>query len=284
MDLEREIDQLIERTIAEDVRSGDITSQACLPDSRNTTGAFILKQSGTIAGLPLLPRLFQAIDPRIEVTLETEEGSYQKPGTLLAKVSGPACSVFAGERIALNLIQHSCGVATITAEYVKKMAGLKCDILDTRKTLPGLRALEKYAVAVGGGKNHRNGLDDCFLIKSSHLAFLTGGERHPIAEAMERIKALETKLPIEIQIDNPAFIDEALKYEFRTIMLRNLTIDEIEQTVAAVRKINKKVYLAFSGNVTLDTVRALAESGINGISVAALTHSVPGIEIGIRLK
>lgn len=284
MDLEQEIDHLIERAIAEDVGSGDVTSNACLPDSRQTTGVFLLKQTATIAGLLLLPRIFHAIDERVSVSLDIEEGSTQKAGTPIAKISGPARSIFAGERIALNLIQHASGVATITAEYVKKLSGLKCDILDTRKTLPGLRALEKYAVAVGGGKNHRNGLDECFLIKSSHLAFLSGACRHPIAEAVERIKAQDLKLPIEIQIDSLDFFEEALKYDFRTIMLRGLTNEELAQCVLTARKTSKRVYLAFTGNVHIDSLRTLAMSGINGISVAALTHSVPGVDIGMRIK
>lgn len=284
MDLEKEIDHLIERAIAEDIRSGDITTIACLSDSRQTTGAFLLKQSATISGLPLLPRLFHALDPRLEVSLAVEEGSAQKAGTILAKISGSVRSILAGERIALNLLQHSCGVSTVTAEFVKKLVGLKCDILDTRKTLPGLRALEKYAVAVGGGKNHRNGLDDCFLIKSSHLAFLGSSDRHPIAEAIERIKASDSKLPIEIQIDNPLHLEEALKYDIRAIILRGMSLAEVEQCQQLIRNTNKRIYIAFAGNVTLDSVRMLAESGVNGISVAALTHSVPGIDIGMRLK
>lgn len=284
MDLEKEIDQLIERAIEEDVRAGDLTSLACLPDTRQATGIFLLKQSATIAGLPLIPRLFNKLDPTLDVTLLAEEGSTQKAGTILAKISGSARSIFAGERIALNLLQHASGVATVTAEYVRRLADLRCDILDTRKTLPGLRALEKYAVAVGGGKNHRNGLDDYFLIKSSHLAFLAGGDRHPIAQAYERIKRHNEALPIEIQIDNPLFIEEALKYDFRAIILRGMSLSELEETITTIRKGNKKVYLAFSGGVTLDTIRPIAECGINGISVAALTHSVPGIDIGMRLK
>lgn len=284
MDLEKEINDLIARAVAEDICSGDITSMACLSDNRHTTGTFLLKQSATLAGLPLLPRLFHSIDPRLEVALAVEEGSSHKAGTIVAKVSGPVRSIMAGERIALNLLQHSSGVATVTAEYVKKIAGIKCDILDTRKTLPGLRALEKYAVAVGGGKNHRNGLDDYFLIKSSHLAFLGTSDRHPIAEAVERVKALDAKLPVEIQIDNPNHIDEALKYDFRAIILRNMTLNEIEHSLNAIRRTNKRIYVAFSGNVSLDTVRTLAESGINGISVAGLTYSVPDIDIGMRLK
>jgi nicotinate-nucleotide pyrophosphorylase (carboxylating) len=284
MDLEKEIDQLIQKAIAEDVCSGDITSLACLTDTRQITGAFVLKESATIAGLPLLPRLFKTLDPHLEVNLMVEEGSYQKAGTIIAKVYGSIRSILAGERIALNLLQHASGVATVTAEYVKKLTGLKCDILDTRKTLPGLRALEKYAVAVGGGKNHRNGLDDCYLIKSSHLAFMNASDKHPIAEAFERIKMHDVKLPVEIQIDTPLHMEEVLKHDFRAIMLRNMSLEEVSQCLNACRQANKRVYIAFSGNVSLDTIRTLGESGINGISVAALTHSVPGIDMGMRLK
>lgn len=284
MDLEKEIDQLIERAIEEDIRSGDLTSTACLSDTRQATGVFLLKQSATIAGLPLLPRLFNKLDPNLEITLFADEGSIQKAGTVLAKISGSARSIFAGERIALNLLQHASGVATVTTEYVKRLVGLRCDILDTRKTLPGLRALEKYAVAAGGGKNHRNGLDDCYLIKSSHLAFLAGGDGHAIDQAYEKIKKHGSPLPVEIQIDNPLFIEDALKYDFRAIILRGMSLSEIEEAVSTIRSVNKKVYLAYSGSVTLDTIRPIAECGINGISVSALTHSVPGIDIGMRLK
>jgi nicotinate-nucleotide pyrophosphorylase (carboxylating) len=284
MDLEQELEQLIHRAIAEDVGSGDITSLACLPDTRQTTGIFLLKQSGIIAGLPLIPLLYQIIDPRIQVSLLVQEGSYQKAGSSIAKVTGPACAVLSGERIALNLMQHASGVATITADYVKRVAGLKCDILDTRKTLPGLRALEKYAVAVGGGKNHRDGLDNFFFIKSSHLAFLAGSNMHPIAEAVEKIKSKNIDLPIEIQIENSEDIKEVLRYDFRAIMLRNMSLDDIEKSVSAIRKVNKKIYLAFSGNIAIETIRAIAETGVNGISVSALTHSVPNIDIGMRLK
>lgn len=284
MDLEKEIEHLICRAIAEDVGSGDITSRACLPESRQTTGTFILKQSGVIAGQPLLQLLFNKIDPQIEVTLLAEEGSYQKIGTPIAKVSGPVLGILAGERIALNILQHASGVATTTAAYVKKINGLKCDILDTRKTLPGLRALEKYAVAIGGGKNHRNGLDDCFLIKSSHLAFMVESDRHPISEAIEKVKAYAKGTPIEIQIDDISHIEEVMKHEVRAILLRNLSIDELNNCIASIRKTNKKVYLAFSGDVVLETVRDFAETGVNGISVGALTHSVQDLDIGMRLK
>ncbi len=284
MDLEKELAQLIERAIHEDVRTGDITSLALLSDMRHASGVFVLKQCGIIAALPLLPIIFRRLHPAIDIELLVPEGSFQKTGTPIATVSGPAQAIITAERVALNLLQHASGVATITAEYVKKVAHLKCDILDTRKTLPGLRPLEKYAVAVGGGKNHRHGLDDCFLIKSSHLAFLAGSGLHPIAEAIEKIKNYNPKMPIEIQIDNPKNIEEVLKHDFRAIMLRNMTLDDLSHSVALIRSVNKRVYLAFSGNVCLETVRSLAETGVNGISVTALTDSVPGIDISLRLK
>ncbi len=283
MDIEKEIDLLIKRAIAEDVDHGDITTKACLHTSTEIQGSFQLKQSGVVAGLPLLPRIFQLLDPTIEVNPLVQEGSFQKAGTHIASITGSSSAILTGELVALNILQHASGVATITQEYVSRIAGLKCDIIDTRRTLPGLRALEKYAVAVGGGKSHRYNLADYFVIKSSHLAFLLVGPNHPIDEAVARVKAYNPQLPIEIQIDNAEYIETILKHDFRAIMLRNMTIDELAQCVATIRSVNKKIYLAFSGSVTLETIRALAETGINGVSVSALTHSIADIEMGLRL-
>jgi nicotinate-nucleotide pyrophosphorylase (carboxylating) len=288
MDLEQEIRHLIRHALDEDLGHGDITSMACLPETATASGIFMLKESGVIAGLPTLPILFGLIDPELEISYLAQEGSFQKVGSHIAKVTGSLRSILAGERVALNLLQHASGVATITSEYVKRTAGLKCDILDTRKTIPGLRSLEKYAVAVGGGKNHRSNLSDCFLIKSSHLAYLTPGERHPITEAIEKIKEFRTSphanMPIEIQIDTLSHLEEALKHDFRAILLRNMSIDELELAIAMIHKTNKKAYIAYSGGVNLETVRSIAETGVSGISVSSITHSVPGIDIGLRLK
>lgn len=284
MDLEKEIEQLIDRCISEDIRTGDITSLACLSECRYTTGMLFLKQSGIVAGLPLLELLFRKLDPQTEVALMVPEGSLQKAGTQIAKVSGPAPAILSGERIALNLLQHASGVATITHAYVKKVSGLKCDILDSRRTIPGLRALQKYAVAAGGGKNHRSALDDCFVIKSAHLAFLPDQEQCPVARAIDKAKKYSHETPIEVQIDNIKDIEEVLNHDIRAIIFRNMSIEELSESVSLIRKSPKKIYLAFSGDVVLDTVRDFAETGINGICVSALTHSVQDIDIRMSLK
>lgn len=284
LDLESEIEHLIRRAIDEDVGTGDITSMACLPDSRETTSIFVMKQSGVIAGLPLLPLIYKEINPDIEITFLAQEGSYQKVGSQVAKVTGSVRGILTGERVALNMLQHASGVATITAEFVRKVANLRCDILDTRMTLPGLRPLEKYAVAIGGGKNHRNSLDDCGLIKASHLAYISAEEGHPISVAIQKIREINPTIPIEIQIDSLHNIEEVLKHDFRAILLRNMSAEELYHAIQTIRQVNNKVYLAYTGVVSLETIRPIAETGINGISVCALTHSVQGIDIGLRLK
>ena len=198
MDFEEHIDRLLDTMIVEDIGSGDITTNACIPEDTTTSGKFVLKQSGVIAGFPYLEAFFKKIDERVEVIPYVEEGSRQKAGTVIGKVSGPARAILSGERVALNLLQHTCGVATITYEYVKKVAGFGCQILDTRKTLPGLRALEKYAVQTAGGVNHRFGLYDRFIIKNNHLAFFGGKTRRSIIDAYEKVKSFRSDLIIEI--------------------------------------------------------------------------------------
>lgn len=284
LDLQTEIEQLVQRALEEDIRTGDVTSLACIDDARETSAVILMKQSGIIAGLPLLPMIFKGIHPAVEITYLTDEGSFQKVGSQVAKVTGPVRAIITGERVALNFLQHTSGVATITSEYVKRVAHMRCDILDTRKTLPGLRALEKYAVAVGGGKNHRNGLNDCALIKSSHLSYIEAKEDNPIETAVEKIKEKYPDLPIEIQIDAINEVVKVLTNDFRAIMLRNMSLDDLTSSIELIRQANSKVYIAYTGRVTLETVRSIAETGVNGISVPSLTHSVQGIDIGIRLK
>lgn len=284
MKLEEEIEHLIERAIQEDVGEGDFTTQACIPESSNATGRIILKQAGIVAGLPFLSVLFKKIDPRIEVALSVPEGSFQKAGTILGVVTGPARGILTGERIALNLIQHASGVATITSAYVKKVAGLNCSIMDTRKTLPGLRALEKYAVRMGGGKNHRYGLSDRCIIKINHLSFYASGQPKPIQYAFESVKSLYSDLEIEIEIKKYENLDEALATGAAAIMLRDMAPEDVKKCVEKIRKSStKKVYIESAGSITLDTVRAYAETGVNGISLGILTHSVQALDIVMRL-
>lgn len=284
MQFEEEIEQIIERALAEDIRSGDITSEACIPADVAMSGKFVLKQAATLAGLPFLQKVFKRVDPSIEVTLLVEEGSYQKAGTLLAKVSGPARGILSGERVALNLLQHASGVASMTASFVRRVAGYHTQILDTRKTLPSIRALEKYAVRMGGGTNHRQGLDDRFLIKNNHLRFMARQTPNYVVEAIERAKNYRPDVIIEIEVETLEQLEAALTTDVSVIMLDNMTPSEATRCVKKIRQTRKKVYIESSGGITIDTVRDYAETGVDGISIGALTHSVPAIDISLRLS
>lgn len=284
MYLQNEIERLIDISIDEDIRSGDITSEVLIPTETVASGQFVMKQAGVVAMLPFLQILFQKIDPTIKITVCVEEGSYQRAGTIIAKATGHAKGILAGERIALNLIQHASGVATITSKYVKKMKGLRCEILDTRKTLPGLRALEKYSVHVGGGSNHRFALDDRFIIKSNHLYFTAGHSKKPIKEAIDKVKKHRPDLPIEVEITRYEQLQQVLQPEVKAIMLSRMLPFEIKKCVDRIRQTDKKVYIESLGTITLDTVRAYAETGVDGISIGSVTHSVPALDIVMRLK
>ncbi|WP_213158407.1 carboxylating nicotinate-nucleotide diphosphorylase [Parachlamydia sp. AcF125] len=283
MDITNYIDLLLDTALKEDIRTGDITSEACIPEDAILTGRFIVKQAGVLAGLPFLSLLFKKIDPNIQVQLLVPEGSYQKAGTFIAKVFGPARGIFSGERVALNLLQHASGIATLTNQYVRKVSGFDCSILDTRKTLPGLRALEKYAVTVGGGVNHRFGLDDRLIIKRNHLAFVGTSTPHPIQEAVRRVRNHCPDLPIEIEIHAIDQLAEALNTEAETIMLCRMPPHEIKKCVHFIRKTNKKVFIESLGTITLETIQAYAETGVDGISLGSLTLSSHALDIAMRL-
>ena len=284
MDLEKEINQLIELAIQEDLRTGDITTQACIPSQAIASGRFLLKQAGVIAGLPFLKTLFKKINPAVEIEILVKEGSFQKAGTIIAKISGPAAAIITGERVALNFIQHASGVATITHAYVRRVAGFNCAILDTRRTMPGLRCLEKYAVKVGGGQNHRFGLDDRFIIKLNHLPFITPASQHPILQAVKNVRALSPHHPIEIEVEKIEHLDSALKTDAEAIILVNMVPKEITQSIKKIRKTGKKIYIQSGGTITLDTIRAYAELGPDGISIGALTHSIDALDISLRIE
>ena len=284
MDLEKQIQKLIDDSLKEDVRSGDITTCACIPLEATVSGKFLIKQSGTIAGLPFLDYLFKKI--HLDLTIEhlVEEGSFQKSGTAIAKITGSARAIVTGERTALNLLQHASGVATITSAFVKKIQGLPCEIYDTRRTLPGMRALEKYAVKAGGGKNHRLGLDDHFIIKKNHLAFFSGITPHAIVDAIKKAREYRPGVPVEVEIEDEQQLMEALKADADAIILLNTSPDEAKKLVEKVRKKGKKVYIQSSNTMSLETVRAYAESGADAILTGLLTYSVKALEISFRLS
>lgn len=284
MELEKEIEKLIDQWIEEDIGSDDITTKACIPEDAIVLAKVVLKQAGTIAGLPFFSLIFRKLDPSIEIHLHVKEGSHQKAGTILATLKGSARAILTGHRTALNLVQHASGVATLTASYVKKVAGFGCAIMDTRKTLPGLRSLEKYAVRVAGGINHRFELDDHFVIKTHHLAILASRVAEPIAEAARKAKEMRPDLSLEIEIDNPDKLPEALKTEATVIILCNMTPDDVQHCVKKIRQTRKKVYVDSSGTITLDTIRAYAELGVDAISIGALTHSVQALDISLKYQ
>ncbi len=284
MNFSKEIEEIIDTALEQDIQQGDVITQSCIPSEAHSSGHIILRQAGVVAGLPYIEAVFKKIDPRVEVTLFVNEGSYQKSGTLLGKVQGPTRAILTAERTALNLIQHASGIATITSKYVRRVAGYDCAIMDTRKTLPSLRGLEKYAVTAGGGVNYRLGLDDRFLIKINHLNFVATNTSSPITSAVQTIKKEHPGHPIDVEIDHPREVEAALQAPVQSIMLKNMLPHELTKCVRKIRfHSDKKIYVESAGTITLETIRSFAETGVDGILVGALTDSVHSLHIALRL-
>lgn len=281
--LDDEIEQLLTKTIEEDIRTGDRTTAACIPEDSVCNGMIILKQAGVVAGLPFFEDIFLKIDPRIKLHFQIPEGSFQKSGAIIGTIQGPTQSIITGERAALNLLQHTSGIATHTAEYVRRIDGYDCTIMDTRRTLPGLRALEKYAISKGGGTVHRHGLDDLLIIKINHLRFLGHERKRPIKEAFLKVRSVYPNAPIDVEIDDSDLLDQALETDAHAIILRNMFPHETKQCVRKIRQTNKRVYIDCGGTITLDTIRSYADTGVDGIFIGALTHSAQSLDIAIRL-
>jgi nicotinate-nucleotide pyrophosphorylase (carboxylating) len=273
--------RLIELALAEDLGSaGDLTSQAIIPANLLGGAAVVARQPGILAGLPVAEQTFALVDPQLSFKALRQDGSLLQPGDQLAIIQGPMRSILAGERTALNFLQHLSGIATLTRRYVDAVAGLPCQILDTRKTTPGWRLLEKYAVRCGGGHNHRMGLSDGMFIKDNHLAALSR-EPSPIRKAVELALTGDRSVPVILEVDNLAQLEEALQTSADLILLDNMTPEQMSQAVRCRNQIRSEVELEASGGVTLDTVRAIAETGVDRISVGALTHSAPALDIAL---
>ncbi|MDO8322867.1 MAG: carboxylating nicotinate-nucleotide diphosphorylase [Phenylobacterium sp.] len=272
-------DLLIEPTVraalAEDLgRAGDITAQACIDADAEMSVAFATRQSGVVAGLACARLAILALDPKASFEAVVNDGDSVEAGAVLAKVTGNARAILSAERTALNLMGRLSGVATLTRAYVDQTQGTAARIVDTRKTTPGLRHLEKYAVRCGGGVNHRFGLDDAILIKDNHVAACGG-----VANALKRARAFAGHLTkVELEVDSLEQLAQALPHGADVIMLDNFSPDDLKKAVAMA---GDKVVLEASGGVNLQTVRAIAESGVQVISVGALTHSAPVLDIGL---
>jgi nicotinate-nucleotide pyrophosphorylase (carboxylating) len=271
------LDDIIHRALAEDLGDGDVTTLNTIPPDALYTGDFLVKALGVIAGLQVAARVFEAIDPGVQFRAIAQDGDRVSPGDIVATVTGPGRAILSGERVALNLLQRMSGIATATRGYVDAVASTRAVILDTRKTVPGLRVLDKWAVRLGGGSNHRFGLFDMVLIKDNHIAAVGS-----IGEAVRRVRAGDPRRrPIEVEVTDLDQLREALTLPIDRILLDNMSREMMR---AAVEIAAGRIPLEASGNVNLDTVAAIAETGVDFISVGALTHSVKALDVSLDLR
>jgi nicotinate-nucleotide pyrophosphorylase (carboxylating) len=273
------IHTVVQAALVEDAPWGDVTSQLLIPETARATARLVARQPGTFAGGEVFAAAMTLTDPSIEVTLHVPDGAAFAAGDALATVTGPARSVLQGERVALNFTQRMSGIATLTAAFVAEVAHTSARIVDTRKTTPGLRAFERHAVRAGGGHNHRYSLSDAVMAKDNHLAVLTAQTGLTVTEALLRVREqLSHTTHLEVEVDRIDQIEPVLAAGVDTIMLDNFTLDELREGVA---RVGGRAIVEASGNVSLATVRSIAETGVDVISAGSLTHSVRSLDLGL---
>jgi nicotinate-nucleotide pyrophosphorylase (carboxylating) len=273
-----EIIRAVQLALDEDIGSGDATTLATIPASQTSRANMVAREPLVVAGLALAEESFRARSPSLVIQRCTEDGQSAKAGQNLLTLEGPAQALLTAERVALNFVQRLSGIATITAQYVRAIQGTKARILDTRKTTPGCRRLEKYAVICGGGYNHRFGLYDMILIKDNHIAALQDARPNPVAAAVKLARAKYPHLKLEVEADTAAQAEQAAEAGADIILLDNMPLDQLRTTV---RLIDGLAQTEASGGVNLQTVRAIADTGVDFISVGALTHSARSVDIGL---
>lgn len=272
----KEITEILERALAEDIGTGDLTTDAVLPQPAEGWGRFLANETLVVAGLPLVERLFELLDFHIRFRSLVEESTLVGRGTVLAEAGGDARALLRGERTALNFLQRLSGIATLTRRFVARLEGTRARLRDTRKTTPGLRVLERYAVRVGGGTNHRFGLFDAVLIKENH-AQLAGGVGEAVGRARQKYGASQA---IQVEVRDTAEVRQALEAGADALLLDNMTVEEVD---LAVEAIGGRALVEASGGISLENVRAYAECGVDFISVGALTHSAAAADISFDL-
>lgn len=274
------LDTLIQSALDEDIQSGDITTGATIPEDITASGNFLVKQRGILAGNEVVKRVFHLVDPTLYYATTITDGAEVTPGQVAATVTGSAASILKGERTALNFMQRMSGIATATNYYLGLVKPYPVQIMDTRKTVPGLRMLDKYAVHAGGGSNHRIGLFDMFLIKDNHIQ-VAGS----VTQAIERCKAYRAmkKIDSRIEVEVTTFeeLDEALRCGVDRIMLDNFSVDDLRKAVTIIAH---RCEVEASGGITSETIRAVASTGVDIVSVGALTHSVKGLDISLEVS
>ncbi len=277
------LDELVRRSLAEDLGTGDVSTELAVPARASGAGRIVARREGVVAGLPLVERVYRALSAEVACSVLRPDGSEVAAGDVVARLEGPAGALLSGERTALNFLQHLSGIASLCSLYVKAVAGTGCQILDTRKTLPGFRTLAKYAVRCGGGRNHRLGLYDRIMFKDNHWAAADGRLTELVAASRRRYPALA----VEIEVDSLEQLDEVLPLGVEWILLDNFSPEMVAEAVrrrdglAAVRGATR---LEASGNVSLDSVRAYAAAGVDAVSVGRLTHSAPALDLSLELQ
>jgi nicotinate-nucleotide pyrophosphorylase (carboxylating) len=273
------IDLAIKNALAEDIGSGDVTTAAVIPEGHRTKAVFIAKENCIVSGLPFAKRAFQLIDPKVKFRVDKKDGSSLKKGTVFAGVSGSTRSILMAERVSLNLLQRLSGISTLTGRYVDAVKKYKATIVDTRKTVPGLRLFDKYAVRTGGGHNHRFGLYDGILIKDNHIDAAGG-----IAGAVELARQnARSKMKIEVEAGNIREVRMAIKAGADIVMLDNMSLKNMKKAVELIRSDSPETTIEASGGVNLSNVKAYASAGVDLISVGALTHSAHAADISMKV-
>lgn len=276
-----EVSAQVRSALAEDVGSGDVTTLATVPAKRAAESSMTAREEMVFAGGAWVTEVFRQCSAEVEVCLRVTDGERVKSGTEVAFIRGPARAILTGERVALNFAQRLSGVATLTRRFVEAVSGTRARILDTRKTTPGMRRLERYAVVCGGGTNHRAGLYDAVLIKDNHLVALAGAKPNPVAEAIRLSRAAWPGLKVELEADTLEQVMQAVEMGADIIMLDNMPLQDMKR---AVELVAGRAKIEASGGVRLDTVRAIAETGVDFISVGALTHSARATDLGLDFR
>jgi len=275
------LDRLIDLALAEDIGPGDVTTRALVDPARRGRARIVARERGVLAGIPVARRLLRRVDPGLRLYQALADGSPVQPGSVVAAVRGPLAPLLTVERLLLNVLQRLSGIATQTRRYVDAVAGTGARVLDTRKTLPGWRALAKYAVSVGGGQNHRAGLYDQILIKDNHLAAAAATPAEAVAQARA---AAPRGMRIEVEVETVRDARAAAAAGADIVMLDNMPPRRVKQAVAAIRQTGRRVIIEASGRVTLRTIRAVAATGVDWISVGALTHSAKALDLSLEVE
>ncbi len=278
LEITPEIHALLRKVLEEDIGRGDVTTQILIPEKTSGEAFIVAKSTGVLAGLPIVKRVYSLLDSKVRVAFYKGDGQVVKPGIRVARIQGSLRSILTGERVALNFLGHLSGIATVTRKFVDRVKRYDVKIMDTRKTIPGLRVLQKYAVRCGGGVNHRIDLSEAVMIKDNHLEALD----HDWKKLDRILRKIKGKLVI-IEVDKLSFLPQVIELGPDVILLDNMNPSQVRRAVAMVQKSGKKIALEVSGGVVFDQVKNFAKTGIDRISIGALTHSAPHLDFSLEL-